>query len=1185
MKFAIRDVAMTAEEFVDQLEQSDLLPQDVVAKIRKQIGAARRPVSPKAVAKWLVDKGHLTTFQVKRLLPEEPPKEQEPAEESQAKEPAEDDLGLAPLEEEEKKKAPTPRKESSPTKKKTEPVPAEGSAAAQAADIVEEELSPLDALDAMDEAALDAGDPLLPTTKKKKGLKKLLSLPKSDEPEIEAHEEPKSRDARTRNLIAVVSGIFVGLLMLAGVIFWALNRTSCKERLLLADESYEDEDYPEAIKRYNDFLSSCPNHESASFARVRRALAGLRLKVDGTSDFEAALVAAQDTIKAIKDEDEFPRAQAELASLLPRIAKGLAEGAQELAESDPTAAQLKVDRFDEAMLLVNNRDYVPDSVRNVSLIEKIDILVSYVRKDINRDAELSKALKAIDAAIAQGQPDEAYKVRARLLKDYPDLEHDKRLIEKVMEIAAAEKDRIRVTPLGAKASTEEPTSQVLSATALVSTRPGQLGEELGKAPVVDGRVVFALAEGAAYGLDATTGTVLWRRFVGFDTQMMPVAIGLSDGGSGTDALLVDSVRNEVVRVSTRSGRLVWRHPVDEAFDGEPLMLGDQILVATESGRLLTLDAKTGDALFSAMLPQQLRTQPGGDPRKEYVYQVGEHSNLYVMSLRDGKCHETRYLGHGLGSVTVPPLVVQRYVMVVENRGLEFSYLHVLKTDFDGLSLKPMQKLRIEGRVNVPLVKLGGRGRFMLITDRGEMRVYGPPGQKNPTRLTLVADQAAIGERPLVYYPLERQGDLWLASDQLLHYDIGFTTKRFQLKDRLHPGETFTQPMQALGDVLVHARRQPGTPGVIVSAVDMEKGGRGPAANMIDYWQTTLGAPPAAAPHVADDRVVAATANGSVYEIPLDGAPSIALPLAMASAPPNHAPLVDRVDLGQGRAVYSPGPGGRHVLRYDARATSARAAWVPLELPDGDSLGSLPVALAGGLLAPGTKGQVYLLNAANGRWQAAPLQAKQRSVNGQFAWRRPDTTSPDSTQAVVSDGHTKLYVLDVKSEPEPHLVIAATSAELDARITSPVALIGNTVYALDAGGILHSMKLPGLSDAMTIDVGAPAVWGPQRVGQRVLLTTGDHLVCLADDEQRLQWQVELPPHFSLAGAPIALNTDNGNDFLIVSTDGVISRIDGSTGEELAAIELNQPLGSGAILHEGQLFVLTRDGSLLRTPLPK
>ncbi|MCH8924086.1 MAG: PQQ-binding-like beta-propeller repeat protein, partial [Planctomycetes bacterium] len=855
--------------------------------------------------------GHLTDFQMQRLLPQEPPEESTPAASSAARtEPAVDELGLAPLEEDEPK-TPAPRekiavkKEPAPSKaEKTRRQPA---ASPQAVDMVEGELTPLDELDALDEAALDAGNPLMPTAPKKKGLKQLLSLPKSDEPEIKAHEEPKSRDARTRTLIVVVSGLLVSMLIVAGVIWWSLSRTSCDERLLLANESYEKEDYDLAITRYGEFLEFCPKHESASFARVLRALAGLRLKVVGTQDFEAALVAAQETIEKIKDEDEFPRAQEELASLLLDIAEGLANGARGAAKTDPTAAQKLVDLFDEAMELVDNRDYIPNSLRNVKRIDKFVGLVTYVRKDIGENAKLIETLEKIDAALAQGKPNEAYKLLAALLKIYPDLEIDQRVVAKATDIAAAEKDRVRVTPQGARAITEEPSSVVLSSTVLAATRAGKLGQP----PGVEGRVVFALAEGAAYGLDASTGAVLWRRFVGFDTQMTPVPIETPDSTDAlpVDALLVDSVRNEVVRVVARSGRLRWRHPVGEPFTGAPLLLGNRILVATHSGRLLTLDAESGDALRSADLPQPLHTQPGG-PKKGYVYQVGERLNLYVMSLGDGSCRETALLGHDPGSVTVPPLVVQRYVMVVENRGTTFSYLHVFATDVDGLSLKRLQKLRIEGQVNVPLLNLGERGRFMLITDRGRMYVFStPPG--NGKQLREVAIQFVAGESSLVHYPLERKGKLWLASDRLARYNIQFAKERFEPGNQLNPGDTFTQPLAAIGEVLFHARRRKGTPGVVVSAVNLETGGLSRAGLMVDYWQTHLAAPPAAAPHVEANRVIAATAAGDVYEIPLAEAPAVAQPLAVASAPTARAPLVDRIDLPEGRAVFTAGVGGTH----------------------------------------------------------------------------------------------------------------------------------------------------------------------------------------------------------------------------------------------------------------------------------
>ena len=50
-------------------------------------------------------------------------------------------------------------------------------------------------------------------------------------------------------------------------------------------------------------------------------------------------------------------------------------------------------------------------------------------------------------------------------------------------------------------------------------------------PGMGGQIVCALAEGAAYALDAATGKVLWRRFVGYDTLVPPTRVGPQSGGS------------------------------------------------------------------------------------------------------------------------------------------------------------------------------------------------------------------------------------------------------------------------------------------------------------------------------------------------------------------------------------------------------------------------------------------------------------------------------------------------------------------------------------------------------------------------------------------------------------------------------------------------------------------------------
>ena len=113
---------IAAEEFVALLEQKDLVSPEIIAHLRRQIARPKNPISAALLAKWLVDRGHLSRILAQRLLTRaeeaadaaKPPREAEFDWERQAE--AEEELGLAPLDDEipsvpAAKKKPKPRME------------------------------------------------------------------------------------------------------------------------------------------------------------------------------------------------------------------------------------------------------------------------------------------------------------------------------------------------------------------------------------------------------------------------------------------------------------------------------------------------------------------------------------------------------------------------------------------------------------------------------------------------------------------------------------------------------------------------------------------------------------------------------------------------------------------------------------------------------------------------------------------------------------------------------------------------------------------------------------------------------------------------------------------------------------------------------------------------------------------
>jgi outer membrane protein assembly factor BamB len=100
-----------------------------------------------------------------------------------------------------------------------------------------------------------------------------------------------------------------------------------------------------------------------------------------------------------------------------------------------------------------------------------------------------------------------------------------------------------------------------------------------------------------------------------------------------------------------------------------------------------------------------------------------------------------------------------------------------------------------------------------------------------------------------------------------------------------------------------------------------------------------------------------------------------------------------------------------------------------------------------------------------------------------------------------------------------------------------------------------------------------VWGPRRIGQRVLLATDDdQLYCFTPDE-RLLWHVTMT-HGPLAGSP----AESGGQFILATVPGTIWTIDAESGKEASADDLGRSLGCGPVAYGRHLLVAGRDGTL-------
>jgi outer membrane protein assembly factor BamB len=1150
----------SGEQFVTLLEAKQLLPAKMIESLRGQLAGAKKPIAATAIAKLLVDKGHLTPFQAKQLLSEAASPDIDLGL-SPAASTDDDDLGLAPLEDEKKhKKKSTPAASkaadddlglandlglapaaSEKKKKAPGPEPAETS-------LFDEELGGLedDSLSAggglddllddplmADDALASSGSPLMPAKKKGRFGGRAA---KKRKPGQSQYDTP---------LMLVGGGALVLLLLVGGVLLFFYTRGGGDQLLQAAEQDYNDGALQQAIHKYNEFLEDHSGHPQASHARVRLWMARLRQSAVGGGDSAQALELAKQALAEIVGEEKFIEARAELGALLPQIAEGLSEQARSAAT--PDEARQLVAQTEEALVLASNTKYVPLELRDETRLEKIRGSLALVSRDLGRDADLQAAIAAIDEAIAAGETQAAYDARRNLIKTYPDLEQNAALAAAAAKIAEAERKSIRVVDEPIAAETEPRPSPVVAELAL-AVRQGGAAEAEGAAR----EAAFVRVDGAVYGIESASGKLLWRRFTGFDSSAHPQSVE-------SDALLTGVQHWELQRVAGKTGDLVWRLPIGESF-ANPLVDGASGWIATRSGDLWQVDLATGASPRRARLPLPAPVSPALDARSQTLYVVGEHSNLYCLASTDLSAKGVFYLGHQTGTVRVPPTVLLKNLIVADNWGATDSTLRVLSLADDGTPTAIAQTIRLQGHVVSPPIVFGRR--MVVATDRGLVKVFEVTAAEGDP-LVQVAERVATAGEPLVRHLMVENDRLWIADDQLARFAIQSSTGRLVSQPIPNPekGDVFDAPLVANGGLLIHLRRPASGAGAWVAAVDMSTGER--------RWQTLLATPPAGPAIVdAERRTIASIASsGAVFQLDAGAIRARVQDQPLAAPPDNpQPPLVGQVALGENRFAIAAAPGSQGLYVFDDGAGELR------KLRLTDPLACSPVAVDGAIVAPARRGQVRLIDPATGKDRAAPFQPR-LEPGASVAWTSPGVAA-DGSQLVISDGAYKLYRLGVASEPAPHLAELAASEPLSEVVISPVAVVGETAAAVNAVGKVVIFSLEKLEVAGEIDLGGQAVWGPYTVGQHALLVTDRDELLAIDAAGEEAWRVPLE-HPGLAGMPLLV----GEDYLFASKHGAVWRVKADSGQTSSAIEVGQPLAAGPALFGPRLVLSAADGTLL------
>ncbi len=1158
----------STERFIALLEERELVSPRTAKSLLAQVAKSRKTISAESIAKRLVKHGRLTSTQAKRLLaalketPSEPAVESKPKAEPAPK--AEDDLGFAPIDDEsakskrvakrrEEKPAPTPRAE-----QPSEPVAAAPVELAERDSLLDQEIpaptggGPLDGL--MSDAAMTAaavGGPLDSSPSTGRGFWRFFRR----KPKITTGEEQWGS-----SLMLLGGGGLLLLVISGGVLFWALSRGSGDEMLRLANEDYRNGSYSQAINKYDKYLEKFPNHAGVSAARVRIGLAQLRQATSSGSNWPAALKTAQEVLEKIAPEKDFKEAHGELASMLPAIADGLA------ADARRKTSQPLVDQARLALKMARNPGYVPKSLRQKGRLADIEASLAITVREIACGNELEKTIATMLKAAKESKTQEAYAACSALLRQYPKLVVDAKLKQALLEVSLAQQALVKMVSAPKPAEADRTIPAPVNSVTLAQC------DTKSKVPDTEGRIALAAVDGAVYGLDAADGKVLWRRFVGFETNprapsFPPSLLSLEPG---SDALVVDAARNELLRLEALSGNVRWRQSVGETFDAHPVVADGKILVAARSGKLFTIDAATGESPGYVQFPQKLTVAPAVDARRSLIYQVAVHSNLFVLSLDDGVCRDVIYLGHGPGSVNTAPVVVDDFLLLAVNDGAHDCVLKLFAvqpntSDKPKPWLKLVQRIRLGGHVKTPPL-VDGR-RVLIATASGVVRVYEISATDVKMPLREIADTAIEGGGNLIRFPLLRRGRFWIADTRLTKYDIQAATGRLRSKGIADQEGAFLQPPVVVGEAVVCVQRRPGMPGAVVSAVSM--------LNLDRYWKTQLGCPLAAEPIVMAEagKIVAVTAAGAVFRVNAgrDGATIVNEPIAAIDASLLRRPIDNIVPLANGLLAISGGKGCDQIGVFDPNTPTPLMYWLKLR----DELACAPVAFGRGILVADRAGRISLLDPQSGDPLAEPFQPR-LEPGERIEWVAPAVVN--DKEVVVANGQGKIYRLGIQDQPKPHLARLAQTT-VAKPIISPLAVAGNMVFGADQDNVLASFGLSKLNRGKELNLDARCAWGPARIGDHVLMATEDNrLFCVNADGKQL-WRTKLK-YGPLAGAPLLL----GGNYILVARGGTICRIETATGKELGKLDVGFPLATGAAPIGQGLLVGGFDGTIYEVRQP-
>jgi outer membrane protein assembly factor BamB len=653
---------MTAEEFLELLETRKLVPGETIATLRQQVQKSIKIVPADAVAKLLVEKKRLTAKQAEELLKPPAPaaaaKEDfglAPLDDAFGLAPMDDPFGLAPIDEPKKTAAAAPAAKTAPATAK--PAPA-GAAAKPAAAKSPAAAAPkgvaVPAAKACAAAPKKAAAPLGGGP-----LDDLLSDPSLADAGLASAGSPLGATPRRRSKNAILwlgSAAGAALLILCATLGIVLTRSNGDPEWAAVEKTYQasadNASLQDSVLKLNAFMERFPDQSHVGLAAEYRDLARLRQAFATKTDWSQPLAVAEEVLPQMLSESDFPKVRESVAKMLPEMALGLAKQAKDGAKGPLELRQRQVQQALAGLALAEDWRYAPEPLRPWAQLQAAGDDVAALARAAARDAEMQQSSAAIRASLAAGAAADAIARRDQLCDAFPELRGDATIDTLDDELVAGEAKAVKVDTQLRPADTK-PRSSAIAATMLLAVRGASetsVAADTNLIPVAGNDTVVAVQfAGTVYWLNKSDGACVARQFVGFD---VPLPAPIADAADNA-FILFDGVHQELCRFAVADQAVKWRQPLGDALAGDPLISGNRVLAASQSGTLFEIELNTGALQRTVQFPERLASGPMPSADGASVLLRGERGNQFTLALKDFSVTAARSAGSPPAKINQP----------------------------------------------------------------------------------------------------------------------------------------------------------------------------------------------------------------------------------------------------------------------------------------------------------------------------------------------------------------------------------------------------------------------------------------------------------------------------------------------------------------------------------------------------